>query len=210
MARGRMISKSLSTSEKFGGLVSLGGLAEFAQLLYPLLVVHSDDFGRLQGDPYTVKLTCLPASPRPLEDFRAALQQLDAVGLIAWYAADGKRYIEIQNFERHQLGLHKRTASHFPDIPGSSGNFTVARARGTELKGTKEKGTKEEEKGTEPKNPPTPLSPKGGRLTRKQLKTAETIRNRVHGGCPHTPRCETAETCIRTIALASRGNGHDA
>jgi hypothetical protein len=196
-----MISKALSTSEKFGGLVTLGEMAEFVQLLYPLLVVHSDDFGRLQGDPYTVKLICLPASPRSLGDFGHALRQLDAVGLIRWYESEGKSYIEIQNFERHQLGLHKRTASHFPEVPGSSGKFTVARARGTELKGTKEKGTN---------NPPTPLSAKGGRLTRKQLKTAETIRNRVHGGCPHTPRCDTAEACIRVIAMASRGNGHDA
>jgi hypothetical protein len=57
--------------------------------------------------------------------------------------------------------------------------------------------------------PPTPLSAKGGRLTRKQLKAAEMIRNRVHGGCPHTPRCDTAEACIRHIAAANRGNGHE-
>jgi hypothetical protein len=179
-----MISKSLSTSEKFGGLVTLGDLAEFVQLLYPLLVVHSDDFGRLQGDPYTVKLACLPASPRPLEDFRAALQQLNDVGLIAWYAAEGKRYIQIQQFEQHQMGLHKRTASHFPEVPGSSGKFTVARARGTELKGTKENGTKE--------NPP--LSPPHGR---RRPKAENSV-------CPHAPRCQTRHACIELTLTEAR------
>lgn len=198
MARGRMISKSLSTSEKFGGLVTLGTLAEFTQLLFPMLVIHSDDFGRLPGDPFTVKLTCLPVSPRPLEEFAQALTQLDTIGLIDWYEADGKRYIQIENFEWHQRGgLHKRTSSHFPEIPGSSRKFAVNLIKSNL---TKSKRTKS-------KNPPTPLSAKGGRLTRKQLKAAETIRNRVHGGCPHTPRCDTAEVCIRTIATATKGNG---
>ncbi len=193
MARGRMISKSLSTSEKFGGLVALGTLAEFTQLLFPMLVIHSDDFGRLPGDPFTVKLTCLPVSPRSLEEFAHALTQLDTIGLIDWYEAAGKRYIQIENFEWHQRGgLHKRTASHFPDIPGSSRKFAVNLI---ELKRSKYK------------NPPTPLSAKGGRLTRKQLKSAENIRNRVHGGCPHSPRCKTADACIRAIATASRSNG---
>jgi hypothetical protein len=121
MARGRMISNSLSTSEKFA---EVGGkdLGEFCQALYPLIVAHSDDFGRLQGDPFTVKAKCFPASPRTLEEFKAALVHLDGVGLIVWYVVEGKRYIQIVKFERHQIGLHKRTRSMFPRVPGITGN----------------------------------------------------------------------------------------
>jgi hypothetical protein len=195
MARGRMISKSLSTSEKFGGLAALGDLAEFAQLLFPMLVVHSDDFGRLQGDPFTVKLTCLPVSPRPLEDFATALQQLETIGLIRWYGAAGKRYIEIQNFEWHQQGLHKRTRSQFPDIPGTSRKFPLKEGK---------EGRKE---GIE--HPPkSPFYKKGDfRPTRAELKKAELVRNRVHGGCPHDPKHQTAKACILALALAARQNG---
>jgi len=139
MARGRMISKSLSTSQKFAALVSIGELAEFTQLLYPFLVIHSDDFGRLQGDPFTVKHVCLPASPRSLEEFTAALTHLHNIDLIVWYEIGGKRYIQIENFDPHQLGLHKRTRSTFPRVPGNSGNG--AESPGQE-KGTKEKRTK--------------------------------------------------------------------
>jgi len=195
MARGRMISKSLSTSQKFGGLATLGDLAEFAQLLYPMLVVHADDFGRLQGDPFTVKLTCLPISPRSLDDFATALRQLEAAGLIAWYNAAGKLYIEIQNFEWHQQGLHKRTRSQFPDIPGTSRKFPLKEGK---------EGRKE---GIE--HPPkSPFYKKGDfRPTRAELKKAELVRNRVHGGCPHTPRHPTAAACIEAIARERRTNG---
>jgi hypothetical protein len=107
-----MISKSLSTSEKRARLHEVAGkLAEFAQGLFPLLVAHSDDYGRLPGDLFTVKHVIDPSSPRRQDDFAAALQALDEVGLIAWYDAAGKRCIQVLNFDPHQPGLHRRTAS---------------------------------------------------------------------------------------------------
>jgi len=57
------------------------------------------------------------------------------------------------------------------------------------------------------KNNKTPLPPftKGGRLTRAQLKAAELKRARVHGGCPHHPRCHTYAECIAQLALELKG-----
>ena len=131
MARGRMISKSLSTSEKFAELVTRAGpLAEFCQTLFLLMVPHSDDFGRLQGDPFTVKYVCHPSSPRTIEDFTRALQQLEAVQLIDWYTVDAKRYVQIRQFDPHQPGLHKRTQSRFPEFPGNSGSIEEKRREG--------------------------------------------------------------------------------
>jgi len=49
--------------------------------------------------------------------------------------------------------------------------------------------------------PPNPLSAKGGRLTRQDLKDAKEIRTRAHAGCPHDPRCENFDACVRAIAL---------
>jgi hypothetical protein len=54
------------------------------------------------------------------------------------------------------------------------------------------------------KNPPTPLSAKGGRLTRKDLQEAKAIRSRAHGGCRHEPRCESFDACVRAIAGARK------
>jgi hypothetical protein len=145
MARGRMISKSLSTSQRWGRLFDRLGapepgapLGEFARTLYPLIVAHSDDWGREEGDAYTVKLKVDPGSPRPLDDFEAALQGLHDVGLILLYEHEGRRLIQIAQFDPHQSGLHKRTdSSSYPPpsgkFPEAPGNSRLARARGTEL-----------------------------------------------------------------------------
>lgn len=143
MARGRMVAKTLSTSERFAALYDVAGeLAEFCQVLYPLMVAHSDDFGRQQGDAFTVKHLVLPISPRPIQEFESALHALHKVGLIVWYESDGRKVIQIQNFGEHQPGLHKKTRSKFPEPPGNSGNFPEipSELKGTELKGTEGKG----------------------------------------------------------------------
>ena len=118
-----MLSKAISTSKKFAaaGRTPMG---EFAQLLYTLLVAHSDDFGRQEGDPFTVKHKVMPTSCRPEADFASALDILKAERLIEWYAADSnEQVIQIVDFDAHQSGLHKRSNSVFPEPPGISGNF---------------------------------------------------------------------------------------
>src|SRR4030095_9572360 len=99
MARGRLISKSLSTSHRFTALYDVcPDVAEFCQLLYTLLVVHSDDHGRLHGGPRTIKLLTLPASPRVEREFAIALRALHRVRLIHWYTAAGRQVLAIEQF----------------------------------------------------------------------------------------------------------------
>jgi hypothetical protein len=127
MARGRMISKSLSTSERFASLHhEAGKLAEFCQSLYPLLVAHADDWGCLQGDTFTVKHLTHPTSPRKLVEFDKALKALHNVKLITWYEVEGKWFVFIRGWYAHQqLKGHdkdgrKRT---FPEPPENPSNF---------------------------------------------------------------------------------------
>lgn len=143
MARGRMISKSLSTSQRFAQLAKLAGsLGEFAQSLFPLMVAHADDFGRLSGDAFTIKHLCHPTSRRSVAQFDVVIKAMVDVGLIQ-HSVEGINRIQINNFDDHQTGLHKRTASKFPEIPGNSAEFPVKR--------TEQKGTEEELKGREQK-----------------------------------------------------------
>lgn len=124
MARGRMISCSLSTSRKYSELARAAGkLGEFAQVLFPLIVVHADDFGRSSGDPFTVRHGIFPTSPRSLEAFGLAIDAMVRVGLLERWEADGRTVLAVVDFDAHQSGLHKRTRSRFPDPPGSSGNL---------------------------------------------------------------------------------------
>jgi hypothetical protein len=151
MARGRIISKTLSTSRKRAALhQAVPDLAEFCQQLYPLLVVHADDFGRLSGDPFTVKHAIDPTSPRPEADFDRGLNALHGVGLLVRYVADDRSVIQIWNFDQHQSNIHKRTKSSFPEPPDSvlSG---VPEVSGTlpETSGGPPEGKGREGKGTE-------------------------------------------------------------
>ena len=122
MARGRMLSKSLSTSERFATVPArLPEMFEFAQVLYCLLVPHADDFGRQQGDLHTIRTLVHPSSKRDRSDVEAALVALHEAELIVRYEVKSKRYIQITQWDAHQVGLHKRTRSKFPAVPGNSG-----------------------------------------------------------------------------------------
>jgi len=135
VARGRMVSKSLSTSKRRGRLLAScgapcptcgGSLAEFAEVLYLLLVAHADDFGRQEGDVFTIKHAVDPLTSRSVGDFTKALAALAEVGLIQWFSSNGSRatpVVSIADFEAHQVGLHHRTTSKFPEPPEDSGKF---------------------------------------------------------------------------------------
>ncbi len=118
MAQRRMVSRNLGSSRKFHAVnARCGKLGDFAQALFPLLVVNADDFGRLEGDAFTVKHKVFPVSPRSEDDFETVLQAMNDVGLIRFYQVGPDRYLEIANFDREQPGLHKRTKSNYPDPP---------------------------------------------------------------------------------------------
>jgi hypothetical protein len=120
MARGRMLSKSLSTSAKVARLyVVCPKLADWVRVLFPLMVAHADDHGRLQGDEQTVKLQVDPISPRRLSDFVAALHLMHEVGLITWYVVGDRKVIEIVKFFDHQdLKGHENRPWKLPPCPG--------------------------------------------------------------------------------------------
>lgn len=118
MAERRMISKSISVSERVNGLSDT-----FHMLLFTWMVPHADDFGRLFGSPMKVKALVVPMLDKTFKEVEEALSSLHRQGLIQWYEVGGNQYIQIDKFDRHQTGLHKRTKSKFPDPPGNSGNF---------------------------------------------------------------------------------------
>jgi len=106
VANRRMISKSISTSRRFGELRT-----DFQRLLYLMLIPHTDDFGRIDGTPYHIRHCIVPTLRRSEKQIIDALIVLGEVGLIRWYRTDEQITIQITNFDEHQTGLHKRTES---------------------------------------------------------------------------------------------------
>jgi len=153
MARGRMISKSLSTSERRAALHHVvPKLAEFCQAVYPLLLAHADDWGCQQGDVFTIKHLVDPTSPRKLTEFELALMALHNVGLITWYQADGKWWVYVRGFAAHQQlhGNERRTRTS-PEPPENPSNFDIpAQLRSNSRKSPDVRSKRTELKRTEP------------------------------------------------------------
>lgn len=119
MANRRLLSKSISTSFR------INKLSEFAQLLFTWMIPHTDDFGRVDGNPEVIKALVMPFSKRKPEDFVKAIKQMEEFGLISWYEESQKIVIEVVNSDEHQSGLlSKRTKSRFPNRTESSKNFS--------------------------------------------------------------------------------------
>lgn len=96
MARGRIISKSISTSRK------VAKLSEFGALLYTWIIPHCDDYGRMDGDAHMVKAVAVPLRIKSIADVEKELAEMDKVGLIKRYEMAGSMYLEIINFSDFQ------------------------------------------------------------------------------------------------------------
>lgn len=117
VANRRMLSKTISISTK------ISKLTEFEQLLFTWIIPHTDDFGRIDGDPEVIKALVIPMSKRKSKDICAALAHMAEIGLIRWYQIDGRAVIEILAFEEHQTNLGKRTESKYQGFKADSENF---------------------------------------------------------------------------------------
>jgi hypothetical protein len=145
VAEKRMLSKVISVSEKVNSLPDI-----FDMLLFTWLIPHTDDFGRMPGSPKKIKALVVPMiDNKSTDDVENALHHLNDAGLIIWYIVNDTHYIQINNFEEHQTGLHKRTKSKIPEpfreVPGNSGKFqkVPSEQNRTEQNRTEGKGTEQ-------------------------------------------------------------------
>lgn len=91
------------------------------RLLFPGLWTIADREGRLEDKPKQIKMEIYPADSFDVETM---LCQLSDAGLILRYEAQGKRYIQIKNFGKHQNPHRDEKASTIP-APCEHGASTV-------------------------------------------------------------------------------------
>lgn len=131
----------------------LSELEPLARIAFQGLWCAADRRGRLEDRPKRLKVEILPYDNC---DFDALLSALHNAGFIIRYEAEGKRIIQVVNFEKHQriTGKEAEAESHFPEYSGE----TLVKQQGNTRETTETTGREGKGIGKEGN---TPLPPKG-------------------------------------------------
>ena len=109
----RIIKESLKLSPEIDQLLW------FDECFWYRLIVTVDDYGRYDGRPIVLKNELFPLKEKVTKkQIETALDHLSQVGLIIRYEVDGRPYIAIPTWSKHQRIQTKK--SKFPDIPSST------------------------------------------------------------------------------------------
>lgn len=114
----RIIKESICTSD------TLNKLTDFEERFWHRLTVNCDDYGRFDARPAILRGRLFPlrdgTTDRNMEE---ALNKLASVGLVALYVVDGKPYLQLVTWAKHQRIRAKR--SKFPDPDGACRQMTA-------------------------------------------------------------------------------------
>lgn len=87
-----------------------------ARLLFIGLWTIADREGRLEDRPKQIKMELFPADNM---DCDLLIGQLSEIGMLVRYEHDGKRYLQVVNFCKHQNPHKDEKASAIPDLHGN-------------------------------------------------------------------------------------------
>lgn len=120
----RILKESICTSETIDSL----GLE--AEAFFYRLMVQCDDFGRMDARPSVLRARCFPLRLDKVTDKMVALwlSELAGADLLWMYELDGRVYLQVTTWDKHQQKRAKY--SKFPQPPerASNGNQLLADA----------------------------------------------------------------------------------
>ena len=96
------------------------------RLLYIGLWTLADREGRLEDRPKRIKMEVFPADD---VDIEAALTALHSVGFVQRYEIDGRRYVSIPAWKKHQNPHCREAASKIPPPPKTSASTVQAQCK---------------------------------------------------------------------------------
>ena len=85
-----------------------------ARLLFPGLWMLADREGKLEDRPFQIKIEIYPCDDL---DVNGLLTELAGGGLIVRYEVDGKKFIKVTGFSRHQNPHHREKELGIPTRP---------------------------------------------------------------------------------------------
>lgn len=105
----RILKESICTSD------TLDKLNSFQENVFYRLIVNCDDFGRMDARPKVLASRLYPLKDIRAEQIRDALQALSSAGLVILYEVDGKPFVQMKTWERHQQIRAKKSKYPAPD-----------------------------------------------------------------------------------------------
>lgn len=105
----RLLAETICTSEEIEKLTA------FQETFFYRLMVNCDDYGRMDARPKILKSRLYPIKDVRLEQIEDAIKALISAELVIHYEVDGKPFLQMTTWEKHQRIRQKR--SKYPDPP---------------------------------------------------------------------------------------------
>lgn len=108
----RTLKDSICTSE------NIDLLSPLAECMFFRLIVNCDDFGRFEARPAVLKGKLYPLKDYSYDQIMSWLNELSKADLLFLYESDGKPYLQIKKWSKHQRQRAK--FSKYPDPSGDN------------------------------------------------------------------------------------------
>lgn len=105
----RILKESICTSDK------IEQLSAFAETFFYRLIVNADDFGRMDGRAAVLRSRLFPLKDVRNSQIEEALRELATVELVSTYYVDGKPFVSLPAWDRHQQIRAKKSKYPAPD-----------------------------------------------------------------------------------------------
>jgi DnaD/phage-associated family protein len=105
----RIIKESICTSDQ------IDKLSTFAEIFFYRLIVNADDFGRMDGRAAVLRSRLFPLKDVRNSQIEDALRELASVELVSTYVVDGKPFVRLPGWDRHQQIRAKKSKYPAPD-----------------------------------------------------------------------------------------------
>ena len=110
----RIIKESICTSE------NIDSLSLFAEVTFYRLMVNADDFGRFDARIKILASRLFPLKEIPTEKMEKALSELVNADLVTVYFADGKPFLYLNSWDKHQQKRARNSKYPSPNDTASS------------------------------------------------------------------------------------------
>ena len=106
----RILKESICTSD------NIDQLSPFAEIAFYRLMVNCDDYGRMDARTKILKSRLFPLKDASESDIKSWLKELSEADLITLYEVDGRPYLQMKTWEKHQQVRAKRSKYPSPDV----------------------------------------------------------------------------------------------